>query len=410
MSYHHQCHCHSTPPTPTPTCHCTMCYTTTTHYSSPPPQPPNPPLQYPQTHHHAPPQAHIHAPPHTHLHAPPQNNLHPPPQTHLYQENRKLSLNDPTVSSLIHRISALETSLRRRSKHSLRDAAARTIQTHFRTFLVRRSVTLRNLKDLAFIKSSLNKLKSSVSNKPHFDSYLISRQSLNLLIKLDSIQGSDSMIRDGKRSITRELIKFMDLIDEICMESPLISVKNVRFNKKNGVVLQAEKKIRVSSENEKKISEILKNRIRNKNRIEGLLKSEPKTKKNVRFDENGNVYRLIERKNSHVSSSDGSEEEEEEEVVEEIGVSSKEMEVEVENEKEDESSLEMSENEMDPRKNLQTRIDDLTKKIQLSQKCDDEEEDEADDDGDDSFVFSAPLPAKMEYRVDSTSKKQTAKQ
>ncbi|KAI3824082.1 hypothetical protein L1987_05530 [Smallanthus sonchifolius] len=73
--------------------------------------------------------------------------------------------------------------------------------------------------------------------------------------------------------------------------------------------------------------------------------------------------------------------------VEEIGVCSKETEV-----VEDDESLEMSENEVDPRKNLRTRIHHMTKKNQP-----DEGDDDDDDDEDDSFVFSAPLPVKMEY-------------
>ncbi|GKB77896.1 BAG family molecular chaperone regulator 8, chloroplastic [Tanacetum coccineum] len=130
-----------------------------------------------------------------------------------------------------------------------------------------------------------------------------------------------------------------------------------------------------------------------------VVKTQPKVKKNVSFDEDGNVYRLIERKRGLVLS-DASESSngDDEVVVEEIGVS-KENGVE----EEEEDSSEMSENEMDPRKNLGTRIYQTSKTNQPGQEEEDEEED-----GDD-FVFSAPLPAKMEYRVDSVSKKQAAK-
>ncbi|RAL46812.1 hypothetical protein DM860_005091 [Cuscuta australis] len=142
-----------------------------------------------------------------------------PPQ-HFLQELHHLreAQPQPVVSSLLRRIASLESSLRRRSvsSHSLRDTAARTIQTQFRAFLVRRSKTLRHLKELASIKSALNNLKSSASS---CDPQALSYKANRLLPRLDSIQGSDPMIRDGKKSISRELIKFMELIDETCVEN-----------------------------------------------------------------------------------------------------------------------------------------------------------------------------------------------
>ncbi|KAI3665846.1 hypothetical protein L6452_44481 [Arctium lappa] len=437
---HHQCHCHPThhPPPPTATCYCTVCYTTT-HYSPPPPL--DSPFHSTPSHLHH----HLHAPPQTHLHAPPQDhhNHYPSPQTQekhqlfqKYNQQEQVQENPPlvtpTVSSLIHRIAALESSLRRRRKtspppSSLRNAAARTIQTNFRAFLVRRSITLRNLKDLAYIKSSLNNLKSSISDKIHFDSHRISRESMNLLIKLDSIQGSDPMIRDGKRSISRELIRFMEFIDEISTENNLISVKNVRFSKngEKSVILQREQKIRPSSsrvlsdndDDERKFPQNLNNQSKKnirvssipnveeevdeiesprkpRNRFGALMKNQSNGKKSVSFSENGNVYRLIKSNHSHGSSDEIDSEEDE---VEEIGVSSKETEVE------DEDSSEMSENEMDPRKNLGTRMNHSMKTHRSDQERNEEDDDE------DGFVFSAPLPEKMEYRVDS-NKKKTGKQ
>ncbi|XP_076922318.1 BAG family molecular chaperone regulator 8, chloroplastic-like [Bidens hawaiensis] len=347
---HHQCHCH-----------CTMCYTT--HY----PPPPNP-MCY-TTHYPPPPNPLIHS---HHHHHPPQIHQYPPPQTH------------PTVSSLIHRISALESTLllrRRKQSPSLRDAAARTIQAHFRSYLVQRSVTLRHLKLLAHIRAALNRLKSS---QTHFHPHTISRESMSLLIKLDSIQGSDPMIRDGKRSISRELIRFMELIDD---EKQVISVKSVGFGKNSKKAasrdfgyqerkfLENLKNARKCDENGPSVSQIRK---------VDLGPSQPKVKKNVSFDENGNVYRLF--KSGHdPDGSDDSNGDDGEVEVEEIGISLKDTEVE----EEDESS-EMSGNEMDhPRKNLRTRVHRRIKKNRPDQE---EEDDEAD-----SFVFSAPLPAKMEY-------------
>lgn len=245
------------------------------------------------------------------------------------------------------------------------------------------------------------------------------------------------MIRDGKRSISRELIRFMEFIDEISTESRVISVKNVRFSKngKKSVILQREQKLRDSGsrvlgdddnddERKSKSPQDLNNQSKkntrvssvpnveeeveienprkpgvSQNRFGGLMKNQPKVKKTVSFSENGNVYRLIKSSHSHASSNDSDSSNDGEEEVEEIGVSSKETEVE------DEDSSEMSDNVMDPRKNLGTRMNHSIKKHQSDQEDNEEDEDEDDDD----FVFSAPLPEKMEYRVDS-NKKQIAKQ
>ena len=102
------------------------------------------------------------------------------------------------LSPLLQRINTLESSLHHISTSSnnishyypsrtLRDTAARVIRTHFRAFLVHRS-TLSQLKELAFIKSSFNSLKSSISCKSLFDFEVVYRKAMDLLLKLDSIQ------------------------------------------------------------------------------------------------------------------------------------------------------------------------------------------------------------------------------
>ncbi|KAK6928117.1 hypothetical protein RJ641_006708 [Dillenia turbinata] len=162
--------------------------------------------------------------------SPPQN-LHNPScqqskhrfhQQNQQQEGEQNQRRNSVISSLCQRIDALESSLQHFSSssssffsNSLRDRAARTIQTHFRAYLVRRSRTLRQLKDLALIKSRFISLKSSISDQTHFDYEDASQQATDLLLKLDSIQGFDPMIRDGKRSISRELVRFLEFIDGV---------------------------------------------------------------------------------------------------------------------------------------------------------------------------------------------------
>ncbi|XP_054803010.1 BAG family molecular chaperone regulator 8, chloroplastic [Prosopis cineraria] len=146
------------------------------------------------------------------------------------------------IASLLCRIEALESSLRwisssshgyrPSSNYSLRDSAARVIQTHFRAFLVRRSRTLRQLKELGCIKSRFNALKSLLSNDAYIDYAALSGEALALLLRLESIECCDPMIRDGKGSISRDLGHFLDSIEGVAAKKQLRVVKatkNARF-------------------------------------------------------------------------------------------------------------------------------------------------------------------------------------
>ncbi|PIA62998.1 hypothetical protein AQUCO_00200784v1 [Aquilegia coerulea] len=170
-------------------------------------------------------------------------------QQHKHHKQQEQEKTQALFTSLLRRVVALESSFNHFSSSpsspsstpssssspprlSLKDIAARTIQTHFRAYLVRRSRTLRHLKHLAIIKSNLNSLKSSVSENTHFNSQAISQKAIDLLHKLDFIQGADPMIRDGKRSISRDLVRFLEFVDGISAKRQQLaskSMKAVRF-------------------------------------------------------------------------------------------------------------------------------------------------------------------------------------
>ncbi|XP_050230200.1 BAG family molecular chaperone regulator 8, chloroplastic [Mercurialis annua] len=183
------------------------------------------------------------------------------------------------LSSLLQRISTLEASLhhfsasnkRFQGSFSLREAAAKVIQTHFRAFLVRRSRTLSQLQELAFIKSTFNALKSSALNKTHFNYALVSHKVTDLLLKLDSVQSRDPMIRDGKRSISRVIVRFLDFIDELGgrrRESLYKPVKNVRIFRNRA--LNSNNGNDDLSRNQKEIVEKLKERVE---KIRGIYRA-----------------------------------------------------------------------------------------------------------------------------------------
>lgn len=200
---------------------------------------------------------------------------------------------------------------------------------------MRRSITLRQLKDLASIKSSLGFIKSSISGKTHFDYDVVYHKAANLLLKLDAIQGGDPMIRNGKTSLNREIYNFLDFIEGVCLQRRTIGV-SVRQSSNNGRsrVSNSGKKIgNVESGCSKRVNvEKLRGLVERIDRLAeeldeeqgdeienpndefvmrkygvsaiptgGLVKQHggvrPKVKKNVSFAEDGKVYRLLSRHN-----------------------------------------------------------------------------------------------------------------
>ncbi|KAL9239978.1 hypothetical protein vseg_014246 [Gypsophila vaccaria] len=211
-----------------------------------------------QNHHHATTESCCCHPPtyHSHHQPPPPPPSPPPTSADPYlmativsqllhsQTNKPHSFNPSPhfLSSLLHRIHSLETSLNHLSSSSsssspspsnyprfyLKDAAARVIQTHFRAFLVRRSRILRMLKLLAHVKSTFTRLQSSSSLHGFLDFDSISRDALDLLLLLDSIQGEDQMIRDSKKSISREISQFLEMIDEVCVKRHQVMTRKIK--------------------------------------------------------------------------------------------------------------------------------------------------------------------------------------
>ncbi|KAF0925244.1 hypothetical protein E2562_015959 [Oryza meyeriana var. granulata] len=100
-----------------------------------------------------------------------------------------------------------------------RERAARTIQAHFRRFLARRSRTLRHLKELAVLRSKAAALRGSLSGRGRVgDPAAISEAAMALLFHLDSIQGGDPMIREGKRAVSRELTRILEFVDKVLVK------------------------------------------------------------------------------------------------------------------------------------------------------------------------------------------------
>ncbi|KAF8408182.1 hypothetical protein HHK36_007324 [Tetracentron sinense] len=329
---------------------------------------------------------------------------------------------------------------------------ARTIQTHFRAFLVRRSRSLRQLKHLAFLKSCLNCLKSSVSDETHFNPEALSQKAMDLLLKLDSIQGGDPMIRDGKRSISRELVRFLEFVDGVSVKRRELSIKamkNMRYAETHdrfprseivqcgrgtrsrdlggdqrafmenlsgqvqeirgfSRVSESDEEARVEFEGFHHLSDseenpkILTNRMnvlsQGKNGV--LLKRHEissKPKKSVSFADNRNISRVFISTNEPFPSED-----DQRELVEkicrevgEIGGFSRASEDDEEEHMEDEGSPQSSDGERIPGKNVKDEVNYGISRHYQGQNG--------------NFVFSAPLPVQMEPRRTDMVKKKTVR-
>ncbi|XP_051209941.1 uncharacterized protein [Lolium perenne] len=215
-----QPHSHPQPPAPPPQ-----------QQQGPYPQPPAPPQQhqpYPSDHG----QLLLHSLlrrvaalettlPHSYFPAPPpipQPHPNPHRRHHRAAAHQEEESDDPPSPPPRR---ARERGGRRPPPPSERELAARTIQEHFRRFLARRSRTLRQLKDLAILRSKAASLRSSLSGsgpRRCKDPVAVSEAAMGLLLHLDGIQGGDPMIREGKRAVSRELSRILEFVDKVLVK------------------------------------------------------------------------------------------------------------------------------------------------------------------------------------------------
>ncbi|KAL5202472.1 hypothetical protein ABZP36_013424 [Zizania latifolia] len=118
---------------------------------------------------------------------------------------------------------------RARPTSPARERAVRMIQAHFRRFLARRSRTLRQLKELAVLRSKAASLRGSLSGRRGVgDPASLTEAVMDLVFHLDAIQGEDPMIREGKRAVSRELTRIMEFVDKVLVkEHKEISINGV---------------------------------------------------------------------------------------------------------------------------------------------------------------------------------------
>lgn len=101
------------------------------------------------------------------------------------------------------------------------DAAATSIQALYRGFSVRRTQPLQHLRIICEVRSELKRQLGTLAVPAQFDMLCKDRQerlkwsegAMALLLRLDAIQGAHPVVRDHRRSVTREVIVFQEIID-----------------------------------------------------------------------------------------------------------------------------------------------------------------------------------------------------
>ncbi|XP_019149740.1 PREDICTED: BAG family molecular chaperone regulator 7 [Ipomoea nil] len=99
--------------------------------------------------------------------------------------------------------------------------AAMVIQMTFRAYLIRRSQTLRALRELAIAKTKLKELRALFNNfsyrrqvaRDAEERQRFSEKIIVLLLTVDAIEGADVMVRATKKSMVDELEAMLDVID-----------------------------------------------------------------------------------------------------------------------------------------------------------------------------------------------------
>ncbi|KAK8650574.1 hypothetical protein V6N13_140206 [Hibiscus sabdariffa] len=103
------------------------------------------------------------------------------------------------------------------------DEAAKLIQSAFRGFEVRKWEPLKKLKQIADVREQLNEVRSrmqslessSVCDRDDKLRLLIGEKIMTLLLRLDTIQGFHSSVRDARKSLVKELVTLQEKLDAL---------------------------------------------------------------------------------------------------------------------------------------------------------------------------------------------------
>ncbi|KAL2555984.1 BAG family molecular chaperone regulator 7 [Forsythia ovata] len=121
--------------------------------------------------------------------------------------------------------------------------AATLIQLSFRAYLIRRSQTLRALRELAIAKTKLKEIRALFNNfsyrrrisRDAEEHQRFSEKIIVLLLTVDAIEGADTMVRSAKKSMVDELEAMLDVVDPQPPGKSL-SMRRRTFDMPDGVI------------------------------------------------------------------------------------------------------------------------------------------------------------------------------
>ncbi|KAL1192165.1 BAG family molecular chaperone regulator 6 [Cardamine amara subsp. amara] len=118
------------------------------------------------------------------------------------------------------------------------EEAARNIQSRYRGYDVRRREPLKKLKEIATVREQMSDIKKriqmlEVSTDQHIEEkevVVLTEMVMNLLLKLDSVQGLHPSIRDYRKSLARELSDIQDKLDSLGNSKAIAEKEAVKEN------------------------------------------------------------------------------------------------------------------------------------------------------------------------------------
>ncbi|XP_010444044.1 PREDICTED: BAG family molecular chaperone regulator 7 [Camelina sativa] len=124
------------------------------------------------------------------------------------------------------------------------DYAAAMIQRAFKAYLIRRSKSLRALRDLAIAKTKLKELRASFHNfsyrrliaRDAEERQKFSEKIIVLLLTVDAIEGVDVMVRGAKRSMVDELEAMLDVVDPQPQGGKSLSMRRRTFDMPDSLI------------------------------------------------------------------------------------------------------------------------------------------------------------------------------
>ncbi|KAL7147567.1 hypothetical protein ABFS83_06G116200 [Erythranthe nasuta] len=122
--------------------------------------------------------------------------------------------------------------------------AASLIQSSFRAYLIRRSQSLRALRELAIAKSKLKEIRSLFNNFSYRrrlsnnaeERQRFSEKIIVLLLTVDAIPGYDVMVRGAKKSMVEELEGMLDVVEPQEASGRSLSMRRRMFDMPDGTI------------------------------------------------------------------------------------------------------------------------------------------------------------------------------